>query len=388
MKILITTDLFTTDTNGVVTSVRNLRDELLHLGHEVRILTLSENRKSRKEGDVYYVKSASLEWVYPNVRMPLSYRNEYIRELIEWKPDVIHSQCEFFTYQYALKISKKTNAPIVHTYHTMYEDYVGYVIPFKRLGKWLIRKLIRIRLKKAKAIVVPTEKVKRSLESYGIADRLHTVPSGICLDRHRERISKSEREEKRRALGIHEDAKVIINLGRLGTEKNLEELIEYFGRAHKDYEDLYFLIVGDGPAKAKLERQSSELGLSGRIIFTGMVSPNEVHRYYQLADLFVSASTSETQGLTYVESMANGLPLLCRYDDCLLGVLINGENGYDYTTEDEFCEHLRRILSDDEWRVSAALRSEEISLRYDKSTFGSSVEEIYNSVIEKILQKK
>lgn len=94
-KILITTDLYTTDTNGVVTSVKNLFDELKSKGHDVKILTFSENIHSRREGDVTFIRSMSLEWVYPNVRMPMSYRHKLIKDIIDWKPDIIHSQCEF-----------------------------------------------------------------------------------------------------------------------------------------------------------------------------------------------------------------------------------------------------------------------------------------------------
>ncbi|MGM9605482.1 MAG: glycosyltransferase [Faecousia sp.] len=78
MKILITTDLFTTPTNGVVTSVKNLCEELTKKGHEVRILALSDSLHSHREGSVYYVKSVPLGFVYPNVRMPVSYRNHLI----------------------------------------------------------------------------------------------------------------------------------------------------------------------------------------------------------------------------------------------------------------------------------------------------------------------
>ena len=120
MKILITTDLYTTATNGVVTSVRNLREELKLRGHDVRILTLSDHMDSRQEEGVYYIGSVSLEHVYPNVRMPMNYRHYLIEELIGWKPDVIHSQCEFFSFQFALRIAKHTDAPIIHTYHTLY----------------------------------------------------------------------------------------------------------------------------------------------------------------------------------------------------------------------------------------------------------------------------
>ena len=105
MKILITSDLFTTATNGVVTSLKNLWEELKAKGHDVRILTFSENVHSHRDGDVYYIRSMPFA-VYPNVRMPLAYRHELVKELIEWKPDIVHSQCEFFSYQFAQSIDK------------------------------------------------------------------------------------------------------------------------------------------------------------------------------------------------------------------------------------------------------------------------------------------
>ena len=107
VKILITTDLFTTATNGVVTSTKNLFDALRNKGHDVRILTLSENVHSHNDGTVYYIRSMPIG-IYPNVRMPLSYRHRYIRELIDWKPDIIHSQCEIFSMQFAKRISVPT----------------------------------------------------------------------------------------------------------------------------------------------------------------------------------------------------------------------------------------------------------------------------------------
>ena len=109
MKILITTDLYTTTTDGVVTSVRNLMNALAEKGHEVRVLTVSERLRSHQENNIYYIKSVPLGVVYPDVRMPVSYRHRYLRELIQWKPDVIHSQCEYFSYQFAAYIAKYGN---------------------------------------------------------------------------------------------------------------------------------------------------------------------------------------------------------------------------------------------------------------------------------------
>nr|MBQ8244242.1 glycosyltransferase family 4 protein [Oscillospiraceae bacterium] len=381
LKILITTDLYTVSTNGVVTSVQNLFDELAAKGHDVRILTISDTLHSHKDGAVYYIRSVPLKAVYPDLRMPTSFRHKLIREIIDWKPDVVHSQCEFFSYQFAARIAKITGAPIVHTYHTLYEQYLtSYVVPSKRLGDYLAKVLSRVRLKRVSTLVAPTQKVENTLHGYGMKAPISVVPSGISLEQHHQRITPEQRLEKRRQLGIGEEDQVLLNLGRLGGEKNLGELLDLFAEARKQMDHLKFLIVGDGPAREELQKQARALGVAEHVIFTGMVPPDKVQEYYQLGDVFVSASTSETQGLTYIEAAANGLPLLCRQDDCLADVLQEGENGYEYTSAEEFLEAIDAVM-DPQWRRSAAKRSEEIASSFDKKTFGEAIETIYESVL-------
>ena len=383
LKILITTDLFTTETNGVVTSVRNLFDQLTEMGHDVKILTISDSIHSHRDGAVYYIRSVPLKVVYPDLRMPTSYhRNKLIQEIIDWKPDIVHSQCEFFSFQFAARISRITGAPIVHTYHTLYEQYLtSYVIPSKRLGDYLAKVLSRQRLKGVSTLVAPTRKVENTLQGYGIQAPINVVPSGISLEQHHQRLSAQERLKRRRELGIRDDDQVLINLGRLGGEKNLGELITLFAEARQTEPGLKFLIVGDGPARPALEQQAKELGVAEDVIFTGMVEPCQVQNYYQLGDVFVSASTSETQGLTYIEAAANGLPLLCRQDDCLDDVLEEGRNGYEYTNAEEFLHAIDAVIHDEKWRSDAARRSEEIAAAYDKKAFGEAMETIYESVL-------
>lgn len=385
MKILITTDLYTVTTNGVVTSLKNLKGEMEKKGHEVRVLTFADGLDNYKEGEVYYIKSLPIGFIYPDVRMPISYRNALVKELIEWKPDIIHSQCEFFSYQYAQRIAKLTGAPIIHTYHTLYEQYATYVVPSKKLGAFIVRNFSRSRLKTADKVIAPTTKVEKTLRGYGLKNDIRVVPSGVSLKQHDYRITPEERKEKRAALGIPDNHKVILNLGRLGTEKNLEELVEFFNEARRSNENLTFLIVGDGPAKKGLEELAKKLNIKEHVIFTGMVPPSDVQKYYQLADLFVSASTSETQGLTYIEAAANGLPLLCRQDDCLCDVIQDGINGYQYTCQEEFLDKLNVIMSDPQWCVMAGKRSEEIAESFDKSHFGDTMEKIYESALEAVV---
>lgn len=380
-KILITTDLYTTSTNGVVTSVQNLFDVLTEKGHDVRILTISADHHSHKDGAVYYIRSLPIGAVYPDVRMPVSFRHKLIQEIINWKPDVIHSQCEFFSFQFASRISRITGAPIVHTYHTLYEQYVTYLVPSKRVGRTLVRVLTRERLKKVRMVVAPTTKVENALHGYGLQKPISVVPSGISLEQHHKRMPAEERLRRRRELGIADDQQVLLNLGRLGTEKNLGELMALFAQALKTNENMVFLIVGDGPAREELEKQAKHLGISGKVIFTGMVEPQEVQNYYQLADVFASASTSETQGLTYIEAAANGLPLLCRQDDCLAEVLKEGENGYEYSSAQEFLEAIDTLMENPQLRQAASARSQEIAEHFDKEAFGEAIESLYESVL-------
>ena len=141
--------------------------------------------------------------------------------------------------------------------------------------------------------------------------------------------------------------------------------------------------MGDGPARKQLEKLSRELELEDRVIFTGMVEPGTVQNYYQSGDIFVSASTSETQGLTYAEAAANGLPLLCRQDPCLEEMLIPGQNGYAYTNAQGFYEGLSALL-DPDFRKQAGSHSEAISSEFSCELFGKRVAAIYEEVLASV----
>jgi len=250
------------------------------------------------------------------------------------------------------------------------------------MGHFVVRTASKGLLKNVDTVIAPTRKVEDALHGYGMENEIKVVPSGINLEQHKKRITEEERTEKRHSLGIADDDIVLINLGRLGNEKNIDELLAFFAKAKKRHPRLRFLIVGDGPARPDLEKHAEELGVENDVIFTGMVKPTEVQEYYQLGDVFVSASTSETQGLTYIEAEANGLPLLCRQDECLRDVIEQGENGYEYTNEEEFLEWIDHIAGDENWRREAGKRSEQIAATFDKEAFASAIESVYKSILE------
>ena len=381
MKILITTDLYTVKTNGVVTSVINLTDELRKKGHDVRILTLSDKAWSYVQDDVYYVASFPLGKVYPGVRGTLPHRNHILNELIQWRPDIIHSQCEFFSFQFAKIISKRCRAPIVHTYHTLYESYVGYLGLPEAANKKIVKLLSKRRLKAAETIIAPSQKTLSVLQGYGMDQDIQVVPSGISIDQHLDRYSEEKKNELRRAIGIREDAFVLVSIGRLGKEKNVEELLIAMSKVVKEDPDAILLIVGDGPDRKDLERMARNLKLEKNVDFTGAVPPKDVHAYYQISDVFVSASTSETQGLVFIEAAANGLPFICHRDSCLRGIVDENRNGFCYETMDEFQKAFTYCVNGKGFRENASEISRKNAMKYSKQQFADRIEHVYYSLV-------
>jgi 1,2-diacylglycerol 3-alpha-glucosyltransferase len=382
MKILITTDVFTPTVNGVVTSVLNLRTQLIERGHDVRILTLSEDNFSKKEENVYYIKSFGVK-IYPNARATTNFNNKYIEEIINWAPDIIHSQCEFSSFIFAKKISKKLNIPIIHTYHTMYEYYTHYFTHNKNFGKKVVGTLSRKLLSDVKTVIAPTEKVEQLLKNYGIKNDIVTVPTGIKLEEFDKQLTRSEIDELKEELGIGRENKVLVTIGRLGKEKNIEELLENMPNLLMKHEKLVLLIIGDGPFRSELEKKAKKIGIDENVIFTGMINPQDIHKYYKLGDIFVSASKSETQGLTYLEALASGLPAVCREDLCLRKVIINEYNGFVYKNSNEYLEKVETILNDKNLHTLMSHNARKVAEKYSEKNFGMQVENVYlNQLLE------
>lgn len=372
MKILITSDWYYPVVNGVVRSVLNLKEYLEKQGHDVKVLTLSNTIKSYKDGEIYYIGSLSAKKIYPEARVTNLLSKTYIKEIEKWAPDVIHSQCEFSTFIMAKTIAHDLKIPIVHTYHTIYEDYTHYFIGSKRVGK----KAVALASKKfadlCNELIAPSEKTSNLLKEYGISEeKISVVPTGI----HIPDIIKTN---PRDLLGIGKDEKILLYLGRIGEEKNIEEIIDYYQRLVDLQIKLY--VVGGGPHLDQLKEFASEF--SKKVNFVGMVKPKDVNIYYQMADVFVSGSTSETQGLTYYEALANGTIALCRKDRALDGVIINGYNGYVYEDFDGFKKILDKIMENKDFKnyLSKNARSYAIE-NFSIEAFGQKCENIYKKAI-------
>lgn len=376
MKVLITTDWYAPVINGVVTSVLLLQRELEKLGHEVRVVTLSNNMHSYKDGNVYYMGSISANKIYPGARFRVNRTRSLLQELIAWNPDVIHSQCEFSSFRVAYALSSRLGTPIVHTYHTVYEDYTHYFSPSARVGKAAVALFSRWICGRTACVVAPSRKVERLLRDYHVPCRIEVIPTGVDLRVYREAPDPARAAELRRSWAIPENKTVLLYLGRMAKEKNLEQLIDQI-TSHKR-RDIVLLLVGDGPDREEVLDYARDRGLE--VIFTGMVPHSEVPDYYRLGDLFVTASTSETQGLTYFEALAAGLPVLCRRDACVEGVIEDGVNGWQYDDGEGFARCLSAFCGSAELREQMSAAARESSEKFSAEAFGKAAEQLYLSV--------
>ena len=290
MKILLASDTWSPMVNGVVRSVELLYHQLLALGHDVRVVTLAQNGHSHEENGILYVGSISAERVYPGVRisaagaLPISH---WLDELEAWGPEVIHTQSEFSTFMLAQRVARRCHCPVVHTYHTVYEDYTQYLFFSERLGRMTAEKATRILSGYCSLMLAPTEKVRAMLNRYGVSCPVVTVPTGIDLTAFGPAQDNGEEKARMRAeLGIPEGDTVLLSLGRLAAEKNHAQLVRLLA-AQPEQSRPWLVFVGDGPARPDLEALTKELKLTDRVRFVGMVKPDEVPRWYRVGDIFV-----------------------------------------------------------------------------------------------------
>lgn len=379
-RVLIASDWYSPAVNGVVTSILTLQEHLERQGHQVRILTLSPNRHSHVEGSVHYLGSFSANLVYRDARISVPIRPGIMRDLADWAPDVVHTQCEFTTFQMARRLCNTLDIPLVHTYHTVYEDYTHYFSPNRAMGRRMAAAFTRSIIEKTDMVIAPTAKVARLLTGYGVSTPIRVVPTGVDLNRYDLPPDLAKQAQLRARLGIPAGNRVLLYLGRLAREKNLAEILGYLGKIRPANTTL--LLVGDGPYRERLQNLVSELRLDTMVVFAGQVPQLDTVHYYQLADLFVSASRSETQGLTYIEALAAGCPTLCREDPSIEGVVVDGLNGWQYETFDAFRNHLATFLEDPQLRQQlsdqARLWAQQ---RFSADSFASSVAEVYAEAV-------
>lgn len=383
MNIGLFTDTYYPELNGVANSVYLLKKELEKKGHNVYVITTKTPGAPENEKDVFRVPSKAVSFV-PERRLGLFYHPKIARRIHKMKLDIIHTHTEFSIGVFGRIMAHELFIPVVHTYHTIYEDYTHYIkkyVSSEERAKKLAKIYSKFSVRGAEELIVPTSKVADLLTQYKVKPDINIIPTGIDLARFGVRDNPEFKNNLKQKLGIRTDCKIVLYLGRVSEEKNIDEVMGYLDDYMNRNPKVVFLVVGDGPHRPALERLSKTMKNRKKMFFAGAKPWDTIMHYYQLADVFVSASTSETQGLTYIEALASGVPILARKDPCLEGVLVNGYNGYSFEDEGSFLEGLSFLLGNREsidFQGNAAKSVE----KFSTPAFAAKVENIYYHVIK------
>lgn len=399
MKIGIFTDQYYPMISGVVTSIKMLYEGLEALGHEVYIftfyvadkeLTLCQKEEINSK-NVIYIKG----FKYPfkairDYRFTFSYRKA-LKKISFYNLDIIHIQTEYSIAKIAMRAAKKFNIPVIHTLHTSYKDYIQYLFPHldKRFHKQLLyleKKLFTGPVSKSSTIeIVPTKKVIQDFELYGVKDSdVEIIPTGIEIERFSEsNVNLNKQKEIKEKYNIKDDDFIFAYIGRTSKEKNIELLIKAFSLAFKDTNNVKFLLVGGGPELPGLIKCAKENNISDKIIFTDLVPWEEVPQYYHLFNVFLNASQSETQGLTYIEALSSGTPVLVRKDEAVDGLIFEGYNGFIFETLDDCVSKMIYIYENKDILNDMKENAINSSKKYSKEIFAESVLNIYLKAINK-----
>ena len=388
MRIGIFSETYAPYISGLVTSEIMLKKSLERMGHEVYVVTANlESFRYEYDEKERILKIPGVPTGIYDSRLTSVYPVRAVNKIKSWNLDVIHSQTEFGIGTFARLFAKQYNIPLVHTYHTLYEDYIHYITKgyFQKSGKKIVEYLTKFYCgTTATELIVPTNKIYRLFkEKYHFDKNINIIPTGIDVERfYIENNNKEDIEDLKESLKITKKDFIILFVGRLAEEKNIEFLIESQKRLSEKHNNIKLLIVGDGPDKEKYENYSKELRVDKNVIFTGKVKWDDMPCYYHVATVFASASKTETQGLTIIEAMASNVVPVCMRDEAFLSMATDELNALFFETNEEYEKQILRLYDDKELlkklNHQARIQAETYSSKY----MGERVLEVYQRAIK------
>lgn len=336
MNIGLFTDTYFPQVSGVSTSIKSLRDELVRQGHFVVIFTTTDPHASDiEEGAI--VRLPSIPFVsFDERRIAYSGFDKALKIARRYKLNVIHTHTEFSLGLTGLYVAGRLKIPVIHTYHTLYEKYTHYILDGDLIQAKHVGTLTRLFCEQVDGIVAPSKMTMEKLRDYGIKNEIRIIPTGVKIPEQ----NSLKIMEMKDYFEVQPQEKLFLSLSRLSKEKSIDKVIDAFEQISEKIPTSRLLIVGDGPARDELKAQA--LNKKANIQFIGEVPYSEVPSYYQLCDLYLNASESETQGLTYLEAFANCLPIIAKRNpyleslmpqDCF-GQLFDEERGLSETAID------------------------------------------------------
>ena len=381
MNIGIFTDAYYPQVSGVVTSTMILKNELIRLGHSVSIITVAHPDVEEVEG---IIRLPSIPFfLLPSQRVAMIYSRKIMNKIKKLDLDIIHTQTEFSIGIFGRIVAKRLDIPVVHTYHTMYEDYMHYVsrgIMIKPVSE-LAKKISKLYCRDCSAIIVPTIKVKDALEQYGLKRHIDVIPTGINIEPFRKsNYNKELINHIKKSFDISENQPVVLFIGRIAKEKSVDVIINSMKELINKIPNCKLLVVGDGPERENLEALSKELGIENSVVFAGERPYADIGKYYQMGDVFVGASLTETQGLTFAEAMAAQVPVVAKYDKNLDGIIQDKVNGRLFYRDENLAEILFEVLTNKDESTLMVKNAYDGIEPLSSKCFGENVEKVYMEV--------
>lgn len=346
MRVALFTETYVPYINGVVTHVKILKEGLEELGHEVLVVTADDStRRHYVKNGVLHCPARHFKRFY-NYSVSNAISQRRLKFIRDFHPDIIHIHNEFGIGLSGIAAAKILKVPLVYTLHTMYDDYLYYIAPSKMM--WLAKKVahhyIRFLGNSATALTGPSKKCQEYFKMVGVRKDVSVIPNSVELDDFDpDKITTEQRRAFREKYGFSEDVMIACFVGRLGKEKSVDVLLDYWAKTIRPEDRIMLCIIGGGPSSDDLKAQAKELGIESMVVFTGAIPHTEMPPCYASCDVYVTASLSENHSISMLEGMASGLPVLQRYDELNEDQIISGVNGYTYNSPEEMADELRRI---------------------------------------------
>ena len=346
MKIALFTDTYPPEINGVSVSVGLHQKVLLDQGHEVLVITTNPFGKQIViDAGVIRIPGVELKKLY-NYRLSSFFSAKAYQFIRKWQPDVIHIHTDIGIGIFGKITAFFLKVPTVVTYHTMYEDYTHYAGFLKGLASRVVKQFSKSIAEQCTEFISPSLKTKEKIRSYGVNRYINIVPTGIDFSRFQLASLDNNKLAEIKNRWILQGEKVLLSLGRVAKEKSMDVILKGYAKVIQSGEkNIRLLMVGDGPDRHDLIELANQLGISNHVSFVGAVPIQEVPYYYQLADVFVSASLTETQGLTFMEAMVSDRIVLCRFDDNLAELVRHQQTGFIFSDEEDFVRQVKTIFS-------------------------------------------
>jgi glycosyltransferase involved in cell wall biosynthesis len=378
LRILMISDVCFPRINGVSTSIQTFRRELAALGHDSHLIAPAYPAGSNG-GDAATHRIASLQ--VPRDPEDRMMRRGAIRRLLPTLRtvdfDVVHIQTPFIAHYAGLEIARELGLPAVETYHTYFEEYLYHYVPFvpRGLMRFAARRFTCSQGNSVDALIAPSRPMQEALEKYGIGTPIHVIPTGLEEDR----FQQGDGAAFRARLGIGPEVPVVVHVGRIAHEKNIDFLLRTFVRVHRSLPNALLLVAGEGPALEHCRRRAAELGIGEATRFVGYLDRRrDLLDCYRAGDVFAFASRTETQGLVLLEAMAQGVPVVSTAHMGTLDIL-SPQRGCAIAPEEEaaFAGTLLYLLNNGEARRRMAAEAASYAATWSASEMARRLVDLY-----------